>query len=251
MAFTAFLIALAALDAKTRRGRIVLWLLCAAAVANVLVMVPGRTGHIVLLVLFAYFLYRQLGTKGLAFAGVAVGVLAVVVVLSPGTMLHKRITLADDELQQWRTGAPPDLRSSIGQRLEILRNTMEVIRDNPVFGVGTGGFGAAYASLANRMGDTPTENPHNEFLMIIAQFGLAGLALLICLFGTQWWTAGRLPGRFDQTAARGFVLTMVVASILSSTLVDHAEGLFFVYMSGLLFAGYEGRRAGGVVAAKR
>jgi hypothetical protein len=31
---------------------------------------------------------------------------------------------------------------------------------------------------------------------------------------------------------------MVVASLLSSTLVDHAEGFFFVYMSGLLFAGY-------------
>jgi hypothetical protein len=33
------------------------------------------------------------------------------------------------------------------------------------------------------------------------------------------------------------VLTVVVASLLSSTLVDHAEGFFFVYMSGLLFAG--------------
>jgi len=26
--------------------------------------------------------------------------------------------------------------------------------------------------------------------------------------------------------------------VLSSTLIDHAEGLFFVYMSALLFAGY-------------
>ena len=243
MAFAAFLFALAAVDAKSRRAGILLGLLCTAAVANVLVMVPGRTGHIVLVVLFTYFLYRQLGAKGLAVAGIALGALAVVVFLSPDTMLHKRITLADDELQQWRTGAPPDLRSSIGQRLEILRNTLEVIRDNPVFGVGTGGFGEAYAALASRTGDTLTKNPHNEFLMIIAQFGLAGLFVLICLFATQWLVAARLPDRFDQTAARGFVITMVVASILSSTLVDHAEGLFFVYMSGLLFAGYGTRPA--------
>ncbi len=78
--------------------------------------------------------------------------------------------------------------------------------------------------------------------MIIAQFGLAGLVVLICVFATQWLVAPRLPDRFDQAAARGFVITMVVASILSSTLVDHAEGLFFVYMSALLFAGYPGRR---------
>ncbi len=238
MAFAAFLFALAAVDAKTRRARIVLGVLCAATVANVLVMVPGRTGHIVLVVLLTYFLYRQLGAKGFAIAGVAVGVLAVIVFLSPDTMLHKRITLADDQLQQWRTGAMPDLTNSIGLRLEYLRNTLEVIRDNPVFGVGTGGFAEAYAALAHRTGDPPTKNPHNEFLMIVAQFGLAGLVVLICVFATQWWAAARLPDRFEQAAARGFVITMVVASVLSSTLIDHAEGLFFVYMSALLFAGY-------------
>src|SRR6185436_2933491 len=111
------------------------------------------------------------------------------------------------------------------------------------FGVGTGGFGEAYTALANRTGDTPASNPHNEFLMIVAQFGLAGLLVLICMFTTQWLVAARLPDRFDQAAARGFVIAMVVASILSSTLVDHAEGLFFVYMSALLFAGYRGSAA--------
>lgn len=242
MAFAAFLFALGAMDAKTRSGRVALFTLSAAAVANVLVMVPGRTGHIVLLVLFTYFLCRQLRAKGLVLAGVALGVLAIVVALSPNTMLHKRIMLADDELQQWRAGVPPDLTSSIGQRLEFLRNTIEVIRDNPVLGVGTGGFTAAYAALANRTGDAPTANPHNEFLMIIAQFGLAGLVLLLSVFGTQWWLAARLPDRFGQAAARGFVLTIVVASLLSSTLVDHAEGLFFAYMGGLLFAGYRDGR---------
>jgi hypothetical protein len=72
--------------------------------------------------------------------------------------------------------------------------------------------------------------------------------VLLGLFGTQWWLSARLPGRFVQGAARGLVLTIVVASILSSTLVDHAEGFFFCYMSGLLFAGFgsvpPGRRQG-------
>ena len=240
MAFAAFMYALAALDAKTRGGRLALSALSAAAIVNVLVMVPGRTGHIVLLVLFTYFLCRQLRAKGFALAAVALGALAVVVALSPDTMLHRRFTLADDEFQQWRAGVPAAPLSSIGQRLGILRNTLEVIRDNPVLGVGTGGFAAAYAARASRAADAPTRNPHNEFLMIVAQFGLAGLAALLCLFGTQWRIAARLPGPFDAAAARGLVLTVAVASILSSTLVDHAEGFFFAYMSGLLFAGYAG-----------
>jgi hypothetical protein len=36
-------------------------------------------------------------------------------------------------------------------------------------------------------------------------------------------------------------LTFAITSLLSSTLLDHAEGFFFVYMSGLLFAGYRVR----------
>jgi O-antigen ligase len=240
MAFAAFVFALAAVDARTRGGRLALFALSAAAMVNVLVMVPGRTGHIVLLVLFTYFLYRQLRAKGLALAGLALGILAVVVVQSPGAMLHKRIAMADDEYQQWRAGVPPDPTSSVGQRMELLHNSLEIIRDHPVAGVGTGGFAAAYAARANHTGDAPTKNPHNEFLLITAQFGVVGLAVFLCLFATQWWLAARLPERFDQAAARGLVLTIVVASILTSTLVDHAEGVFFVYMSGLLFAGYGG-----------
>jgi O-antigen ligase len=119
-----------------------------------------------------------------------------------------------------------------------------VIRDNPMLGVGTGGFPAAYTALAARTGDPPTSNPHNEFLMIVAQFGILGLVLILALFGSQWWLAGRLEDPFDQAAARGYVLTMVVASMLSSTLVDHAEGMFFAYMGGLLFAGFRSSHRG-------
>ena len=238
MAFAAFLLAQAALDAPTRRGRIVLAALCAAAVANVLLMVPGRTGIIVLLVLFIYFLCRELRAKGLAIAGLALTVLAVVVFASPESMLHRRITLADEEFEQWRAGIPPDPTSSVGQRLELLRNTLEIIGRNPVLGVGTGGLGKAYADRVGGTGAAATQNPHNEILMMVVQFGIAGFVLLLGLFVTQWRLAARLPGRFDPAAARALVLTIAVASALSSTLVDHAEGIFFVYMSGLLFAGY-------------
>jgi O-antigen ligase len=238
MAFAALLLAQAALDAATRKGRIVLVAVCAAVVANVLLMVPGRTGIIVLLVLFVYFLCRGLRLKGLALAGVALGVLAVVVLASPESMLHKRITLADEEYQQWRSGVPPAPTSSIGLRLELLRNTLEIIGKNPVFGVGTGGFGQAYADRVGDSGAGGTHNPHNEILMVVAQFGVAGFVLLASLFATQWRLAARLPGRFEPAAARALVLTFAVASVLTSTLIDHSEGFLFAYMSGLLFAGY-------------
>ena len=136
MAFAAFLLAQGALDAKTRRGRIVRVALCAAAVANVLLMVPGRTGFIVLVVLFIYFLGRAMKTRGLVLAGLVLAALAAIVLASPDSMLHRRITLADEEYAQWRAGVPPDPTSSIGLRLEFLQNTLEIIGEQPVAGRG-------------------------------------------------------------------------------------------------------------------
>ena len=240
MAFAAFLLAQAALDAATRPGRVVLAALCAAMVANVLLMVPGRTGIVVLLVLFVYFLCRRFRLKGLALAGIALGALAAVVLASPESMLHQRVTLADEEYQEWRAGIPPAPTSSVGLRLELLRNTLAIIGSNPVFGVGTGGFAQAYARRAGNTEAGGRDNPHNEILMMTAQFGVAGFVLLAGLFATQWRLAARLPGQFEPAAARALVLTLAVASALSSTLMDHGEGFLFAYMSGLLFAAYPG-----------
>jgi O-antigen ligase len=206
----------------------------------VLLMVPGRTGIVVLLVLFVYFLCRRFRLKGLALAGIALGALAVVVLASPASMLHQRVTLADEEYQEWRAGIPPAPTSSVGLRLELLRNTLAIIGSNPVFGVGTGGFAQAYARRVGNPGAGGGDNPHNEILMMTAQFGVAGLVLLAGLFATQWRLAARLPGKFEPAAARALVLTLAVASALSSTLMDHGEGFLFAYMSGLLFAGYPG-----------
>lgn len=238
MAFAAFLLAQRAFDATTRRSRIVFGALCAAAMANVLLMVPGRTGIVVLIVLFVYFFVRVLRARGLAIAGVVLAALAAIVLASPDSMLHKRITLADEEFAHWRAGVPPEPTSSVGLRLEFLQNTLEIIGANPVLGVGTGGFGRAYADRVDGTGAPATQNPHSEILLMIVQFGVGGFVLFAGLLVTQWRLAARLPDGFDRAAARAFVLTFALTSLLASSLLDHAEGFFFVYMSGLLFAAY-------------
>src|SRR6185295_8914557 len=95
-------------------------------------------------VLFVYFLGRALRARGLAIAGVGLVALAAITFATPDSMLHRRITLADEEFAQWRAAVPPDPTSSVGLRLEFLQNTLAIIRGSPVLGVGTGGFGKAY-----------------------------------------------------------------------------------------------------------
>ena len=72
--------------------------------------------------------------------------------------------------------------------------------------------------------------------MISTQTGLIGLVLLLSLFYTHWRYAPLLPTALEQDAARGLLLAYLVNCALNSALMDHADGLFFAFMTAALFA---------------
>ncbi|MFZ2525466.1 MAG: O-antigen ligase family protein [Candidatus Ferrigenium altingense] len=234
MAFTAFACAVQARHAATPRRRGIWAALALLAAFNVLFMVQGRTGHLVLLALLVYLGIVWLRWKGVAIALAAIAVLAALAYALPSSSLHQRAVLAFHEF----SAAQPDVAAttSVGQRMEFYRNTLEIVRQRPLLGAGTGGFRQAYAEQVRGSERVATHNPHNEYLMVAAQIGLLGLTVLLALFAVQWRAAAQLPSMREQMLARGMVLSIMVASAVSSTLIDHAEGWFYVWMSGLLFA---------------
>lgn len=236
MAFTAFACAVQARYAATPRRRGIWLALALLAAFNVLFMVQGRTGQLVLLALLVYLGVAWLRWRGVAIALAAIGVLAVLAYALPASSLHQRAVLAYQEFSAAQSNEAATLESSVGLRMEFYRNTLEIVRQRPLFGAGTGGFRQAYAEQVRDTGRFATHNPHNEYLMVTAQLGLAGLLLLLALFAAQWRVAAQLPSMREQVLARGMVLSIVTASAVSSTLIDHAEGWFYVWMSGLLFA---------------
>ena len=86
-------------------------------------------------------------------------------------------------------------------------------------------------------GKPATHNPHNEFLNMAAQIGIIGLLVMMAMFGMQWRSAGQLATPMEQSLARALVLTLGSGCLVNSLLLDHAEGLFYAWMSGLLYGG--------------
>ena len=235
MAFFAYVLALKAKSAMQAKWRVVFGSAALLAAYNVLFMVGGRTGYVVLAVLFGYFCFRLLQWKGLVFAGfVGMAVASVGYMASP--ILSARVNLVVHEMADWKPGHGAS--SSSGLRMDYYTNSLRIIFDHPIFGVGTGGFEQAYAEKIKNTPTAPSSNPHNQYLLITVQLGLAGLLLMLYLFFQQWRTAVWLPSMFEQEMARGMLLTIMSGSLLNSLLLDHAEGLFFAWMSGVLFAGY-------------
>ncbi len=161
------------------------------------------------------------------------GLVAAAYLASP--RLHDRVGLVASEFHAWQPDHGKD--NSTGQRLDFYYNTLQIVQQQPIFGVGTGGFPAAFAQQTQGKDVMQTRNPHNEYLMITVQTGMIGLALLLYLFYTQWRCAPLLDTPFDQDTARGLALAYLVNCLLNSPLLDHADGLFFAFMTAVLFAG--------------
>ena len=233
MAFAAFLFAQRG-QASASTARRLLWgTACALAAANVLFMVVGRTGYLVLFALTAVFCWRTFGARGrsiaaaLAFAVVAVGIGV------PGKFAD-RVQLTVDQTRNWEYGNGVD--TSIGDRLNFYATSLRIFRDNPVFGTGLGGFPRAFARETAGTRIVVTHNPHNQYLLFAAQLGSAGLAAFLGLLWTLWRSAPRIADRHEQLIAQGLFATLAVGSVFNSFLLNHVEGLFFAWLAGLACA---------------
>ena len=244
MAFAVFLALLNLREATSIRVRIAWGLFAGLAAVNVLFMVQGRTGYMVLMALLGWLVWiiparhmrlrgKQWGLRQAVVVELAFLVL-MIAIYSISPRLHDRISLVVSESQDWQTKQAGD--TSTGQRLLFYDNTLKIVSRHPVFGVGTGGFHDAFVRQTQGKNVPATRNPHNEYLMIAAQTGVIGLALLLYLFYTQWRCAPLLDTPFEQDAARGFVLAYMVNCAFNSALLDHSDGLFFAFMTSVLFA---------------
>ena len=196
-------------------------------------MLYGRTGYLVCGVLLVYFCAAHWRWRGVAVAFLA-GALAVGAAYVADSPMVSRSALAVDELHDWSVGrAHPE--SSTGQRMDYYQTTAAIIRDDPILGVGTGGFAIAYREKIRGKDVPEANNPHNQYLLTAAQLGLIGLVVLVAMFAVMWRQAGRLDPP-ERMAARALVLTIAAGSLLNSFLIDHTEGMLFAWMAGVLLA---------------
>jgi O-antigen ligase len=248
MAYVTFLLALRARAAIARRPRIFYGLLATLTGSNVLLMVQGRTGYVVLGVLMAYFGWLLVRQRLNQFSGMLkmAGILAFMIVLFASVWmtyqlsprLQERMSTAVAEMNAWKTEGRDD--TSIGLRLAFYSNTLNIIADHPWVGVGTGGFSEAFRQQVEGTGTDLARNPHNEYLHLTVQLGIAGFILFIYLLYTQWKTARRINFSYHREAALGLMLALLVTSLFNTPLMDHTEGLFFAYMSALYFSSFHG-----------
>ena len=203
----------------------------ALSLYNILCMVQGRTGYVLLAALTSLFLIERMGQRGVAFASVLLGV-ALWCGLTFSTMISERVGLT---VLQLENQFGPERKHSPDPRMEFFANTAKLIRRHPIIGTGTGSFRSEYTRLVAGTDDKATSDPHNEYLHLATQLGLPGAAFFALLLGVQWYAAARLLPP-ERQVARGVVLTIAVGSLFNSLILSITGGLIYSYFSAIAFA---------------
>lgn len=198
---------------------------------NLFVLVSGRTGQVLFLALATLALFQRYRWKGMVIAILGGG--AILLLAYAGSEPFRlRITESLEALNNFNYG---DFSSSTALRMSYYPNSLELIAQQPLFGHGIGSFKGIYAALVQGTSYPPTNNPHNSFLLLGAEAGIIGIALFTHLLFQQWRSGRGLP-QGERRLLQGFLLIVVVDSLLNSFMKDSTEGHLYAYFSALLFA---------------
>ncbi|HWP27885.1 MAG TPA: O-antigen ligase family protein [Xanthobacteraceae bacterium] len=206
-----------------------------AFLINIAFVIIGRSGYLAVLVAMMVVVATLAPVALRTRIVTAIGVLLVVaMMIAVSERARTRIALAIEEI---RTAESAPQITSVGVRFVMWQNTLSMIEKNPILGVGTGSFMEGYRrEVAGRTSpnQTPTNDPHNQFLRILAEHGLLGLAafgafLVLCL-------AAPAPTPYRQLAATGLI-AWCATSLFSSHFSTFVEGRLIFLWLGVMLAG--------------
>ena len=210
-----------------------LGILAALMIFNMFIT-EGRAGQVVFFVLMGLLLFQLF--RGSRWKAVAAVCLLLPMMYAGGYLLSpvfkQRIDVAITEMCNFRKNP----NTSVGMRVQFSQNSLEIIRQHPLLGVGTGGFRDAYAQV--NWAKTPwclaTDNPHNQYILILAMLGIPGIVSLLLIFVTMFCQAWLVRDSW-QRVRFAFPLFFMIIMLAESYLKVYETGFFFALFTAVLY----------------
>lgn len=215
--------------------RIICGLTVPLFIANIALIATGRSGYVAIIVMTITFIFIQL--KKVSILKKILISVAVFLIIS-GLLLNTQTSRDRIELakQEFVSKIDQTKETSIGYRLTFWKNTIEMIPKYALLGTGTGGFEKAYAMQVEGKSGTAgvvTGDPHNQYLKILVEHGVFGLAIFISLLILLFQQHVSSPFRAIGIAS---IFAISTTSLFNSHFSTFNEGQFIWILAGSLLA---------------
>jgi O-antigen ligase len=196
-------------------------------------MTPGRSGYLAFMVVTVYLGYLLFRAKLYKMLSVVFLLSSTLLLTSP--LVQDRIELGIKEMQHHASSSNIEA-NSIGDRMTIWKNTIELIKDRPLLGFGTGGFEDAYSE---KIKDNPEwekqlkHDPHNQFLKIWAEMGIFGLMVFLSMLTSSLF---QKSSKMYFHLGIGVLMAWCATSLFNSHFSTFTEGRFIYIWLGIMMA---------------
>ena len=205
-------------------------------VANMVFITNGRSGYVILGIGCAVILlWKAAPLRQLA---IVLGLsLVVILAFSLSSRMQDNIVLG---VNQWVQEPESATLTNMASRRVYYRNTLEILQDHWLIGVGSGGFKQAYTEQVTRKYDPsnwraePIGDPHNQYLAVLTQHGIGGLAVFLVWIVAIARDMRGLPKY--RKLALGLLFGWCVTSLFSSHFRTFAEGHLITTFLGVLLS---------------
>ena len=195
---------------------------------NILFVATGRTALAIIPVLLVLFAARKLNRNGILIV-MASAILIGAIGWTSSLYLRERTLAIWTDIQGYKA---VDERNSTGERLEFWKKSIDIVREAPAIGHGTGSIYSEF--LASTIGQSgmsgyATSNPHNQTFAVAIQLGIVGGIVLWAM-----WIAHLLlfrGGGLAEWVGLVIVVQNIVGSLFNSHLFDFLQG--WVYVIGV------------------
>jgi hypothetical protein len=150
--------------------------------------------------------------------------------------IKNRIHIIIWEYDNYIRGGNPS-GHSVTQRIEFWKTAVSIIKEKPIFGVGTGdivdSFHQQYDKLNSALGTEYRLRSHNQYLSIGVAFGIVGLAyfiysLIFCLYHNK---------NYRNYLYLIFWIIAILSMVTEDTLETQAGVTFFAFFNAFLLFG--------------
>jgi O-antigen ligase len=196
----------------------------------------GRAGQVmffVAIVLLAFQHFKNSQVKAILISIVTI-LLISSVSYNSSNIFKKRVDSALDNVINYQSNKD----TPVGQRITFLINSYEIFNKSPLIGVGTGDFPYEYSEVnsINSPNQIPTSQPHNMYLLILAQLGLFGLISLGWIFYLQFKIAKLSSNVFIQNIGTALPFLFLVIMWSDSYLLGHYTSNLYILFSSFIYS---------------
>jgi O-antigen ligase len=187
----------------------------------------GRSGYLALLAVSPWVLLTMFGRRSIVPAVIAV--LVTMALLFSSGRVQQRMSEIPQEIRQYQSGVR-DKDKSIIARFMMWEDAVNIFRNNPVMGIGTGGY--EYETKRLHPGYS-FAHPHNSYLYIAANYGILGIGLYGWLVLVTFRRGLRAGNSFAGYTIVAFLSVLLIGSLTDTTILSAATGILLGFVTGI------------------